>query len=45
MAGLTSIREVAALSSPTQITHKLNKDNFFYQIVLYYKNYSKLNFY
>ena len=28
MAGLTSIREVAALSSPTQIAYKLNKDTF-----------------
>ena len=28
MAGLTSIREVAALFSPTRITYKLNKDNF-----------------
>jgi len=29
MAGLTSIREVAALISPTRITYKLNKDTFF----------------
>ena len=28
MAGLTSIREVAALFSPTQIKYKLNKDTF-----------------
>ena len=27
-AGLTSIREVAALFSPTRITYKLNKDIF-----------------
>jgi len=28
MAGLTSIREVAALSSLTWIAYKLNKDTF-----------------
>ena len=28
MAGLTSIREVAALTSPTRIAYKLNKDTF-----------------
>ena len=27
-AGLTSIREVAALSSPTRIAYQLNKDTF-----------------
>ena len=45
-AGLTSIREVAALFSPTRIIFKLNKDTLFYQIMVYYKNnYSKLNLY
>ena len=39
MAGLTSIREVASLSSSTRIAYKLNKDTFFYQIMLYYKNF------
>ena len=42
-AGLTSIREVAALSSPTRIAYKLNKDIFL--IMLHYKNYSKFNLY
>ena len=28
MAGLTSIREVAALFSPTRVAYKLNKDTF-----------------
>ena len=44
MAGLTSIREVAALFNPTRIAYTLNKDTF-HQIMLYYQqqNYSKLN--
>ena len=37
------MKEVAALSSPTRIAYTLNKDTFLYQIMLYYKNYSKLN--
>ena len=46
MAGLTSIREVAALSNPTRVAYQLNKETFFfYQIMLYYKDYSELNLY
>ena len=32
-AGLTCIREVAALSSPTRIAYKLNKDTFLSNII------------
>ena len=44
MVGLTTIREVAALFSPTRVAYKLNMDTF-YQIMLYYKNYPILNLY
>ena len=41
-AGLTNIREIVALFSPTRITYKLNKYTFV-TMLSYKKNYSKLN--